>query len=168
MSKPVNVYSISEVSQTINESLPDVMKRLGYEETFELVDQKLLIGYSTAIVAAISFIIDKKFVHDNIVKYQQILVGTYFVLSVIFWFFKKYVEKSIVYSGKNGTEIIKLKTEFEENKPIYNMTLIDNKKKTLTSSLEINKVFNSEGYLQTDLLLEWVKQQLTTLSNKKK
>jgi len=167
MSKPVNVYSISEVSQTLNENLPDVLGRLGYTETFELVDQKLLIGYSVAGVAAISFIIDKQFVHKDIVKYQQYLVGFYCGLSVIFWLFKKYVEKSVVYSGKNDTETIKVKTSYEDAKPLYTVTLISNNKKTFVSRLEINKVFNKEGYLQSELFMEWVKQQLATLSNKR-
>ncbi|SMN18725.1 similar to Saccharomyces cerevisiae YML055W SPC2 Subunit of signal peptidase complex [Maudiozyma saulgeensis] len=167
MSKPVNVYSISEVSQTLNENLPDVLARLGYTETFELVDQKLLIGYSVAIVAAVSFVIDKQFVHKDIVKYQQYLVGIYCILSVIFWYFKKYVEKAVVYSGKNDTETIKVKTSYEDSKPLYTVTLIDKKKKTLVSTLEINKVFNKEGYLQSELFLEWIKQQLATLSSKR-
>ncbi|GMM53761.1 signal peptidase complex subunit [Maudiozyma humilis] len=169
MSKPVNVYSISQVSQVLNESLPGVLARLGYTETFELVDQKLLIGYSIALVAAVSFFIDKRFVHDDIVHYQQVLVGAYFVLSVIFWYFKKYVEKSVVYSGKtkNGNATIKISTAYEEGKPQYSVMFTDKDKKRVESKLEINTVFSAEGYLQTDLFLEWVKQQLATLDNKK-
>lgn len=167
MSKPVNVYSISEVSQNLDENLPELFGRLGYTETFELVDQKLLIGYSIAFVAGVSFLIDKKFVHDDIVHYQQCLVVMYVILSVIFWYFKKYIEKSTVYTGKKDSKKVKVKTTFQDAEPLYKMTLIDNDNKTVEKSLEINKVFTEAGYLQSDLFLDWIKQQLATLDNKK-
>ncbi|CCF59832.1 hypothetical protein KAFR_0I00510 [Kazachstania africana CBS 2517] len=169
MSKPINVYSISEVALSLDESLPDIFGRLDYKQTFRLIDQKLIIGYSIAIVAATSFILDKKFGHNEVIPYQTALVSFYFILSIIFWYFKKYVEKSTVYEGTNTKtgEKISVKTSYVEAEPFYNFVLSNSKGKSLNVKLEINKVFNEPGFLQTNLFYEWINTQLQTLDAKK-
>lgn len=93
MSKPVNVYSIGEVAQRLDDEVPIVFHRLGYKQSFKLIDTKLIIGYSIAVVAGISFVLDKKLGHNNVIQYQRLLVAAYFILSGVFWYFKKFIEK---------------------------------------------------------------------------
>ncbi|CCK70641.1 signal peptidase complex subunit SPC2 KNAG_0E03870 [Huiozyma naganishii CBS 8797] len=169
MSSPVNVYSISEVSQRLDEEIPVVFGRLGYKQSFKLIDLKLLIGYSIAIVAAASFLLDKKLGHNNVIGYQKLLVGCYAVLSLIFWYFKKFVEKSTIYTGTNSNDqsVINVRTLFKEAQPLYKVVLLGDDGARLEVDLQINKVFNEAGYLQTDLFFNWCKNQLTILKEKK-
>ncbi|EWH16585.1 Spc2p, partial [Saccharomyces cerevisiae P283] len=153
--KPINVYSIPELNQALDEALPSVFARLNYERSYALLDAKLYIGYSIAVVAGLSFFLDKKFERDQIVTYQKLLVGAYFVLSLLFWYFSRFIEKGTVYVGKRrGTkEEIYVKTKFEKNEPLYLVELVqkkkgENSKKELKAKLEVNKVFNESGYLQ--------------------
>lgn len=173
MSKPVNVYSIGEVAQRLDDEVPLIFHRLGYEQSFKLIDTKLCIGYSIAAVAGISFILDKKFGHNNVIQYQRILVVTYFVLSFIFWYFKKFIERSTLYIGKNNKDntTIIFKRDYKEAVPIYKTVFIlqDKQKQSKSSSidLQVNKVFNENGYLQTELFFQWVKKQIEDIASKK-
>lgn len=128
--KPINVYSIPELNQALDEALPSVFARLNYERSYALLDGKLYIGYSIAVVAGLSFFLDKKFERDQIVTYQKLLVGAYFVLSLLFWYFSRFIEKGTVYVGKRrGTkEEIYVKTKFEKNEPLYLVELVQKKK----------------------------------------
>lgn len=173
MSKPVNVYSIGEVAQRLDDEVPIVFHRLGYEQSFKLIDTRLFIGYSIAIVAGISFILDKKFGHNDVIQYQRILVIAYFVLSFIFWYFKKFVEGSTLYIGKNNKDntTIIFKRDYKEAVPIYKTVFIlkdkQNQSKSSNIDLQINKVFNENGYLQTELFFQWVKKQVENMESKK-
>ena len=129
--KPINVYSIPELNQALDEALPSVSRDYNYERSYALLDAKLYIGYSIAVVAGLSFFLDKKFERDQIVTYQKLLVGAYFVLSLLFWYFSRFIEKGIVYVGKRrGTkEEIYVKTKFEKNEPLYLVELVRRKSK---------------------------------------
>lgn len=174
MSKPVNVYSIKEVAQRLDDEVPIVFHRLGYKQSFKLIDTKLFLGYSIAVVAGISFILDKKFGHNNVIQYQRILVISYFVLSLLFWYFTKFIEKSTLYIGrknnKDGTTVT-FKRDFKEAVPVYKTVFIlkdkQNQSKSLSVDLQINKVFNENGYLQTDLFFQWVKKQIENIDSKR-
>ncbi|CAI5021572.1 ANL_collapsed_G0040530.mRNA.1.CDS.1 [Saccharomyces cerevisiae] len=172
--KPLNVYSIPELNQALDEALPSVFARLNYERSYALLDAKLYIGYSIAVVAGLSFFLDKKFERDQIVTYQKLLVGAYFVLSLLFWYFSRFIEKGTVYVGKRrGTkEEIYVKTKFEKNEPLYLVELVqkkkgENSKKELKAKLEVNKVFNESGYLQNDAYFKWFSEQHNVLDTKK-
>lgn len=165
--KPVNVKAISECAQAIDDYVPESFNRLGYTQNFSLIDTKLTIGYSIAIVAAASFLLDKKLGHNNVIGYQQCLVAAYAILSTIFWYFKKFTEDNTIYQGKNKDgETISLKRVYKEGYPTYTATF-KNHADQITIDLEVEKMFDNTGYLQTDLLHRWIKDQLEILKSKK-
>lgn len=168
MSKPINVYSIPELRQTLDEALPGIFMRHEFNQSFRLIDTKLVIGYGIAVVAAASFLLDKKFEFEQVLVYQKILVGSYMVFSTLYWYFTKFVQKGITYEGidKKGTSIA-VKTSFENNEPLYQVTFVTQDAFELKTALPVNKVFNEYGYLQTDLLYQWIGQQLVVLNTKK-
>ncbi|CAR26608.1 hypothetical protein ZYGR_0H04260 [Zygosaccharomyces rouxii] len=168
MSKPINIYSIPELRQTLDEALPGIFSRYEFNQSFRLIDSQLVIGYGIALVAAASFLLDKKFEFEEVLTYQKILVGSYMVLSTVYWYFTKFVQKGITYEGvnKKGTSIA-VKTFFENNEPLYHITFMTQDDFDLKTALPVNKVFNEHGYLQTDLLYQWIGQQLTILETKK-
>lgn len=168
MSKAINVYSIPELQQTLDEALPGTFARLQYTQSFGLIDTKLAIGYSIAAVAAVSFLLDKKFKFDEVLSYQKGLLATYAVLSLAFWYFTKYIEKGVTYSGiKPSGEKVVVKARFEKKEPLYLVEFSNGDGKELKTSLSATKVFNEAGFLQTDLLFEWLKDQMEILSSKK-
>lgn len=168
MSKPINVYSIPELRQTLIDALPGVFSRLEYTQSYSLIDTKLVFGYSIAVVAGISFLLDKKFEYGDVLLYQKILLGVYTVLSVIYWYFITYVEKGINYVGvsKEG-EKITVKSYFEDGEPIYRVKLRKNDGVELSTALPVNKLFTEAGYLQSNIFYEWIDQQVKILRSKK-
>ncbi|AQZ18325.1 SPC2 (YML055W) [Zygosaccharomyces parabailii] len=169
MPKPINVYSTQELRQTLDEALPGVFARYGYKQSFGLIDTKLFIGYASALVAGISFLLDKKFKYEECLPYQVVLVGSYIILSIVYWYFVQYVQKGVTYEGvsKDGNKL-SVKTHFENADPLYHVSLLSSDNSEITTALPANKVFTEAGYLQTDLLYEWVGQQLNVLDAKKK
>ncbi|QLL32399.1 hypothetical protein HG536_0C05680 [Torulaspora globosa] len=168
MSKAINVYSIPELQQTLDEALPGTFARLQYKRSFRLIDTKLAVGYSIAAVAAVSFLLDKKFQFSEVLGYQQLLLAAYAVLSLAFWYFTRYVEKGVTYEGtKPDGEKITVKTRFANNEPVYLVQFVKEGGAELETRLAANKVFSEAGYLQTDLLFGWLKEQLETLGRKK-
>lgn len=148
-------------------ALPAVFSRLGYTQSFALVDTKLIIGYSIVAVAAISFLIDKKIAWDDSILYQKILVGLYFVFCAVFWYFNKFIEKGTTYQGVKKSDHITVKTKFQPYTPVFKATFADNHGNSLTTELSSTKVFNEEGYLQFDLLYKWFQDQVEILQTKK-
>lgn len=169
MSKPINVYSTQELRQSLDEALPGIFSRYHYKQSFGLIDTKLLIGYAIALVAGTSFLLDKKFEYQKCLLYQKLLVTAYIALSITYWYFVKYVQKGVTYEGlsEKGNKV-SVKTYFENNDPLYHVSFLRGNESEMTTALPANKVFNEAGYLQTDLLYEWVGQQLKVLDAKKK
>lgn len=168
MSKPINVYSIPELRQTLDEALPATFARLKYRQSFQLIDMKLGLGYLLAAIAAVSFLLDKKFKYSEVLGYQKALVVSYAGLSVLYWFFTKYVEKSTVYVGTSPAgEKVSVKTRFEKGDPIYLVDFCKNDGKAVSVGLAANEVFNEAGYLQNELLFQWLEGEMRILSAKK-
>lgn len=167
MSKPINIYSTPDLRQTLDEALPTVFSRLGYTQSFHLIDMKLAIGYSIAVVAGVSFILDKKMKFDEALTYQKLLVIAYMILSTVFWYFTKHIEKGVTFSGSNGKDKITVVTKMKKYSSLYEVAIKDKSGKTVNVELPVNKVFNAHGFLQQDLLFEWYKQQMKLLAEKK-
>lgn len=167
MSKPINIYSTPDLRQTLDEALPTVFSRLGYTQSFRLIDMKLAIGYSIAVVAGVSFILDKKMKFDEALTYQKLLVVAYMILSTVFWYFTKHIEKGVTFSGSSGKDNITVVTKMKKYSSLYEVAIEDKAGKTVNVELPVNKVFNAHGFLQQDLLFEWYKQQMKLLAEKK-
>lgn len=168
MSKPINVYSTPDLRQTLDEALPDVFKRLNYEQSFKLIDTKLIIGYSIAVVAAISFLLDKKLKFEEALLYQKVLVGSYAILSAVFWYFNNYIEKGVKYTGYSKEKAIVVATKMTKYDYNYQVTLRNEAGSVIKTTLPANTVFDEQGYLQTDLLFKWFEEKLDSFYKKAK
>ncbi|SCV99410.1 LAFE_0A02564g1_1 [Lachancea fermentati] len=167
MSKPINVYCSADLRQTLDEALPGVFSRLGYVQSFKLIDTKLIIGYSIAVVAGVSFYLDKILEYSESLTYQKILVGLYAALSGLFWYFNKYIEKNVKYTGINKSKSIQVAATLEQYTLDYKLKIRDNEGHVVETTLPANKVFTEQGYLQTDLLYKWFENQLNDLTKKR-
>ncbi|CEP61650.1 signal peptidase complex subunit SPC2 LALA0_S03e07690g [Lachancea lanzarotensis] len=168
MSKPINVYSTPDLRQTLDEALPSTFQRLGFTQSFGLIDTKLILGYSIAVVAGISFLLDKKFKFEESLVYQKLLVASYAILSGAFWWFCKYVEKGAKYSGTAKDRKISVKTKMDKYDFNYQVLVRDNHGRSVENVLPANTVFTEAGYLQADKLFNWFEQQLDSLAKKAK
>ncbi|AAS52796.1 AER112Cp [Eremothecium gossypii ATCC 10895] len=168
MSNAINVYSAPEVHTAIEESLPAVFSRLGYKQDFRLLDTRLLLGYLTAITAAVSFVLDRKFKWDDVLIYQKALVGLYVVFSSAFWLFSRYGERHAVYQGQQGQERITVRMQPEPGSEHSLVTLEDGAGGRLEARLAAPGVFSADGHLQFGKLHRWFEEQLGLLVQKKR
>lgn len=165
MSSPINVYSISEARERIEESLPSIFKQLGYTESHMLGDIRLGLGYAAALMAAGSFMLDRKFGHDPVREWHMLLVIGYFLLSGVLYCYSRFVERGTVYVGvdKNSSRI-QIRATVENFRPLYNINFehktAQGVAKQWSANLEINQVFTEQGHLQFNLLKSWMESQL--------
>ncbi|AET40883.1 signal peptidase complex subunit SPC2 Ecym_7026 [Eremothecium cymbalariae DBVPG len=168
MSQPINVYSIPDLTVATDEALPGVFARLGYTQNYRLIDTKLIIGYLISFIAAISFLLDRKVKWHDALFYQKVLVASYLMLSVAFWFVVEYMENGIKYQGiKDGCQLT-VKTKYEKFNPICKVVLIEESGTKLEVELPATKVFSESGALQFNLLLKWFEDQIRVLGDKKR
>ncbi|BAO38240.1 signal peptidase complex subunit SPC2 [Kluyveromyces marxianus] len=167
MSKPINVYAVSEARQAFEEALPGIFSRLGYTQTFKLIDTKLFLGYSLVVFAAASFLLDKKLTWEESKQYQLILVSLYAVVCGVQWWFNKFVEKGIIYQGTNKDNKISIGAKFKKNSHEFHIYIADSTNQRVELETSFTKFFNEQGYLQTELLYNYFKQQTEQLVSKK-
>lgn len=167
MSKPINVYAVPEVRKALDEALPEIFSRLGYTQTFKLIDTKLILGYSLVVFAAASFLLDKKLPWEQSKPYQQVLVALYMILSAVQLWFNKFVEKGTVYQGvkKNGT--VSVGAKYKKHSHEFHVSITNRKGRSLELDTTFTKFFNEQGYMQSDILFNWFKEQLEALGSKK-
>ncbi|CDO93505.1 unnamed protein product [Kluyveromyces dobzhanskii CBS 2104] len=167
MSKPINVYSVPDARKTLDEAIPEIFSRLGYSQKFKLIDTKLVLGYSLIVFAAASFFIDKKIPWEQSKKYQQILVILYAIVCGVQLWFSKFVEKGTVYQGVKKSDKISVGAKYKKYSPEFQFIISNGKSRKVELDTTYTKFFSEEGYLQSEILFSWFKEQLQTLESKK-
>ncbi|KAG7832194.1 hypothetical protein KL920_000529 [Ogataea angusta] len=165
--KKVNLYSAIALRNECDEALPEVMARLGYSQSFFNTDFKLLVGYLSVGASALMYWLEKKYNNDfsnsDYVNYTTALVVVFFILNGIWVGFTKFVEKNVKYVGTKGSKKVTVSTKLKSKAdPIYYITLADGKS-TIQHTLELPKVFNSDGYLVPTELLKVIEQLVQKL-----
>jgi hypothetical protein len=125
------------------------------------------------VLAAGTYYLEKKYSFYEVHQYTVILVGLYFVLSLVNYIYTKYVAKKIIYSGKDKKgNSITISGEYDKYIPQYNLSFKYTQKGNATEFKDVLKfttVFDTFGTLRQDLLDKWVKNTVeTSISSKSK
>ncbi|KAH3665725.1 hypothetical protein OGAPHI_003913 [Ogataea philodendri] len=149
--KKVNLYSAIALRNECDEHLPGVFLQLGYEQSFFNTDFKLVVGYLSVITSGLLYWLEKKYNNDftntEYFNYTAALVAVFFFFNTIWVVFTKYIEKDVKYVGTKGSKKLTVSTKIKsKTEPVYLIT-IDNGGSRLDESLDLTKVFNSDGYL---------------------
>lgn len=159
-----------------DEHLSDVFADLGYTESFKLIDIKLIIGYTSVVLAGLMYYIEKKFKNDfnnlNYVFYLQLLVGSFFSIQAIWLIFSKFVEKNIKYVGYNKeNKVIKISTSTKnKTDPNYKIVVIsdtDSSSQNNELVIPFNTIFYSDGFLSIVDIKDKISTFLKSINNKK-
>jgi len=86
------------------------------------------------------------------------------IFSAASWAHSKFVEKSIVYSGKKGNQTLDISGKIDKHVPEYKLTFtLSNKNAssvTFDKTLPFTEIFDKFGNLHESQLKNWIKQQL--------
>ncbi|KAH3899997.1 signal peptidase complex subunit SPC2 SCDLUD_004314 [Saccharomycodes ludwigii] len=162
-----NVNSSAEVKELLDNTLQEIFnEQFHYKQLYINQDIKLFMGVIMVTIAGASFYLDKKFKFQETLSYQTVLVIAYSILSIIYWWFTKYIDQNKVYvahANKKPQDKIEVQTTLSNYSPEYKLNVSLNNQ-IIKGEIKINEVFTEDGILQVDLFI----QKLQNIVNKKK
>ncbi|VEU24364.1 DEKNAAC105607 [Brettanomyces naardenensis] len=171
MGKKVNLNSAVALRNESDEHLAPALTKLGYTESFRLVDAKLIIGYSCVLFAGLMYYCEKKFKNDfgnaEYVKYTEILVVLFFLSEFVWYIFGKFVEKSIKYVGTKGAKSLKVSSHLKsKTDPVYYLE-VDLDGIVDEEQIEFTKLFNEDGFLDFAVFAKYIAEAVQKLEKEK-
>ncbi|CDR46684.1 CYFA0S25e00914g1_1 [Cyberlindnera fabianii] len=171
--KTAKPHSVVDLKTVTNERLPLAMATLGYIQDHRIGDVNIIIGYTIAVIAGITFYLEKKMTWTDALPYTKLLVGAYWVVCVVSWFHTKFVERDIVFKGytKDKKKEVTISGTVDKYIPEYNLTIISGAKGatpvTKKVTLEFKDIFDKFGNLHESELASWFKAQLDDADKQK-
>lgn len=137
-----------------DEALPAVMETMGYEQSFTLADIKLALGYGTVAIAALLYLLDKKYPFEQTFYASLALVVVYGIISIVMYYLNSSAQyKNTAYVGYDKSKKkISVHTWSTKYDPIYNVKIVLEGRTESAAAGEIpfNKFFDQFGYLNRE------------------
>lgn len=151
--------SIPDLRTAVDDNLPASLAQLGYTQSFSLIDLKIALGYTTVLIAAGLFLVDKKYGFESIFNITIAAILVYALASVVLYYFSSVGEyKNNKYIGYNEKgEKILVASWTMKHKPIYHIKIALDNKEEITAELDFTKVFDGWGYYKQDETTEFLK-----------
>lgn len=161
-----NTSSIVDLRTAVDDFLPLCMERLGYRQSFALIDLKIALGYLTVAIAGFLFYLDKKMSFADTYYIIAGAVATYFVVSSVLYFFTsgpKY--KNNKYIGHKGLQKVAVFTWTKGYEPVYHVKVVTDDKfdGAVEKEVSFTEMFDAFGFLNEEAALA----QLSKIVEKK-
>ncbi|KAI9304728.1 signal peptidase complex subunit 2 [Cunninghamella echinulata] len=170
-----NVYDSTQIKHALDDELSKfIEKELGYSQSHQHTDVKLVLGYISCFIALGSFLYEKK--HD----FQDCKWGTlgcvvaFWVLQTASWLYTKFVQKEetfvgYLYKDKQHVGTLSVTTILEQYSSEYKIKYLytDENKQKHTRSEEVKNVasyFTENGTLVEDKLNTDIKLAIQKLT----
>ncbi|KAL1936643.1 hypothetical protein VTP01DRAFT_777 [Rhizomucor pusillus] len=126
----INKYDCTQLKNAID----DEVKRYysveeGYQEGHLHTDVKLLVGYSSCLLAGGAFLFEYYTSFEEAKPIVAVAVVVFWILQAFFWLYTTFVEKNVIYIGykqdaKSGERLgtLTVSSKMEQYSPIYEMT----------------------------------------------
>lgn len=169
--KEVSLSSVPALRTECDDHIATALDTLEYNESFKLIDTKLIIGYTCVILSGLMYYIEKQykddFLNSDYVKYTTILVALFFILEGIWYLFSIFFEKDIKYVGIKNKKTLKVST-FTKSKtdPYYHMIFeIDGNSEELV--VPFSELFFDDGFLSMDAFTKKISSLLESKDKSK-
>ncbi|KAH3675164.1 hypothetical protein WICMUC_002820 [Wickerhamomyces mucosus] len=167
-----NINSVVDLRTATDAKIGPSLTKLGFSQSFSLIDTRLGLGYLSAIIAALTFYIEKKFSFQDGFNYTFGLVILYFIVVFFQLLHSKYFEKNIIYKGSNSNDkIVIIRGKIDKYIPQYDLKFDikdgknNNKRKSFDKVLQFVEIFDKFGNLHEDKLIQWLKLSLEEKEN---
>lgn len=163
----INISSVPDLKNAVDEFLPSLFEQLGYDQSFTLIDLRLGLGLLTVAIAAFLYYLEKNLTFQESYYIIMALIALYGLISAVMYYFsstKKY--QNLIYTGKDKKQTIWVYTLLVPFEPVYKVRVVvdDNHSGAIEEDLLFTKMFDSFGYMnETE-----VKQLFVQLLEKKK
>lgn len=157
----VNVYSLTELKNASDDTIPLTLEKLGYRQSHTLMDVRLALGYVGVIAAALAGAYDYKVGFEKAKGFTLIGVIVYFVCYGGMNIWQYFVEKGTVYAGSKGDSKVIIRTSTHSSSPVYKVSIIyqqaANKPERVLEKQELfTKWFDVDGNIVAEPLTTWM------------
>lgn len=102
----ISPWSLPDLKSTTDDALGNYLRGLKFEQDNTKLDIKLAIGYTSVIIAAVTFVADYKLGWEATKTGTAVAVAVYALLSAALQYWTWAVEKGIVFEGtRNGKKV---------------------------------------------------------------
>lgn len=129
---------------------------MGYTATHFLINVRLILGFSSVLVAGGVALWDRKVGFFEAFNVTAVGVAVYIVLSAAYLYWVTFVEKGVVYEGSDEAgENIQIVTKVKDKySPVYTV-VVKRKGKTWESEAQFMKWFGINGLIEFRTFEEW-------------
>lgn len=169
----VNVFSLTELKNGSDDTIPVTLAKLGYTRSHMLMDVRLLLGYVGVVAAALAGAYDYKVGFEKAKGFTFTGVLIYFLFYGAMNFWQFFIERGTVYVGKKGNSTISIKTSTSSTSPTYKVQIVLSSsaadlKEVRTEKTELfTKWFDCDGNIVVEPLSTWVSLLVTAAENEK-
>lgn len=96
----ISPYSLSDLKNTTDDALGNYLRGLSFQQDNSKLDIRLALGYSSVIIAAVTFVADFKLGWEATKLWTAVAVVAYAVLNGGFTWWMWRVERGLVFEGR--------------------------------------------------------------------
>lgn len=158
----VNVFSLTELKNASDDTIPVTLAKLGYTQSNTLLDIRLLLGYIGVVAAGLAGAYDYKVGFEKAKGYTLVGVFVYFLFYGAMNAWQFLVERGTVYVGVKDDSIISIKTSTDKTTPTYKLEITLRKgaptsaQHTVAKHELFTKWFDCDGNLVLEPLTTWL------------
>ncbi|CCG81691.1 Predicted protein [Taphrina deformans PYCC 5710] len=156
----VNIFSLTELKNASDDTIPATLRKMGYTQSHTLMDVRLLLGYIGVVAAALAGGYDYKVGFEKAKGYTLIGVLTYFLFYGGMNAWQYFVERGTVYVGTKGASRVVIRTRTDSASPVYRVEVTtapgSGKGHVVRKHELFTKWFDLDGNLVAEPLQTWI------------
>ncbi len=102
----ISPYSLNDLKNTTDDALGNYLRGLNFKQDNSKLDIRLLIGYTSVVIAAVTFAADYKLGWEATKYPTAAAVAAYSLLNGVYTYWMWAVEKGLIFEGeKDGQKV---------------------------------------------------------------
>ncbi|KAI7868956.1 microsomal signal peptidase 25 kDa subunit-domain-containing protein [Spinellus fusiger] len=152
----INKYDGTTAKITLDDQL---IRFFGAEQRYKQVhtheDVRLFLGYVSCAVAGIAFLNEYKSSFNEAKAFTLVCVVIFWLLQCVLWGYTTFVQKGVLFLGKDAKGVLTVKTTMKQYSPMYTVDLTytaAHKTVQATVTKSISNWFDDQGVFADTLL----------------
>jgi hypothetical protein len=96
----ISVHSLNDLKNTTDDCLGNYLRGLGFAQDNSKLDIRLAVGYTSVVIAAVTFVADYKLGWEATKTGTAVAVAAYAILNGVYTYWMWLVEKGLVFEGE--------------------------------------------------------------------
>ncbi|TKA31743.1 hypothetical protein B0A50_01821 [Salinomyces thailandicus] len=173
MSTPrISPHSLPDLKSTTDDALTNYLLSLNFTPIHTKLDTRLALGYTSVIIAAITFAADYKLGWEATKTWTAVAVVAYGALNAALTYWMWAVEKGVVFEGQREGVKISLASSTKKHTPVYYLAVTvtdaaETVSKPVVKRLEapFTSFFTADGFFVAKPFQQWLAGSVKSIGN---